>query len=86
MPAVPAFMVQRGKPYLECVLKGIPPVVSAEEVELGDHGDERQRRWREQKQAELDRSVWQTQEAVDRARTAQQQLATVASYTCVCMS
>ena len=59
-------------PYLECVLKGMPPVVSAELVELGDHSNERQRRWREQKQAELDRSVQQTQETVDRARTAQQ--------------
>ena len=47
-------------------------MVSAEEVELGDHGDERRRRWREQRQAELDRSVRQTQEAIDRARTTQQ--------------
>ena len=65
-------VAKRGNPYLECVLKGMPPVVSAEEVELGDHGDERRRRWREQKQAELDCSVQQTQEAIDRARTAQQ--------------
>ena len=54
------------------MLKGMPPVVSAEEVELGDRGDERRRRWREQKQAELDCSVQQTQETIDRARTAQQ--------------
>ena len=59
-------------PYLESVLKGMPPVVSAEEVELGNHGDERRRRWREQKQYELDCSVRQAQEAIDRARIAQQ--------------
>ena len=59
-------------PYLESVLKGMPPVVSAEEVELGNHGDERRSRWREQKQSELDCSVQQTQEAIHRARTAQQ--------------
>ena len=65
-------VAKRENPYLECVLKGMPPVVSAEEVELGDRGDERRRRWREQKQAELDCSVQQTQETIDRARTAQQ--------------
>ena len=47
-------------------------MVSAEEVELGNHGDERRRRWREQKQYELDCSVRQAQEAIDRARIAQQ--------------
>ena len=66
------YVAKGENPYLECVLKGMPPVVSTEEVELGDHGDERRRRWREQKQAELDRSVRQTQEAIDRARAAQQ--------------
>ena len=65
-------VAKRENPYLECVLKGMPPVVSVEEVELGDHGDERRRRWREQKQSELDCSVQQTQEIIDRARTAQQ--------------
>ena len=59
-------------PYLESVLKGMPPVVSAEEVELGNLGNERRRRWKEQKQSELNCSVWQTQEVIDRARTAQQ--------------
>ena len=59
-------------PYLESVLQGMPPVVSAEEVELGNHGDERRRRWREQKQSELNCGVRQAQEAIDRARTAQQ--------------
>ena len=56
----------------EYVLKEMPPVVSAEEVELDNHGDERRSRWREQKQSELNCSVWQTQEAIDRARTAHQ--------------
>ena len=66
------YVAIRENPYLECVLKGMPPVVSAEEVELGGHGNERRRRWREQKQAELDCSVQRTQETIDRARTAQQ--------------
>ena len=52
--------------------EGNAPVVLAEEVELGDRGDERRRKWREQKQAELDCSVQQTQETIDRARTARQ--------------
>ena len=50
----------------------MPPVVSAEEVELGNHGNERRKKWREEKQADLDRSVQQAQEKVDQARTAQQ--------------
>ena len=57
---------------MESVLKGMPPVVSAEEVELGNHGNERRRKWREEKQADLDRSVQQAQEKIDQARTAQQ--------------
>ena len=59
-------------PAHECVLKGMPPVVSAKEVELGNHGDKRRRRYKKQKQSELNCSVRQTQEAIDRARTAHQ--------------
>ena len=47
-------------------------MVSAEKMGLGNHGDKRRRRHRKQNQSELTCSVWQTQEAIDRARTAHQ--------------
>ena len=59
----------------------MPPVVSAEEVELGDRGDERRRRWREQKQVELD--CRDHRQSKDSSAVGQH---TVTGYTCVHIS